>query len=386
MAVEPRDTRLLPEVTRPWVDALGERFGPRVESRLIEAAQPLVDQYLKEWKVAPQSDDDRKLYVARVAFVLAYHWWRFVEPDKTDDRPGPVAGIVRRSDTLEGPLFQLEEVIERLKKGRLVYGPVGVDILREVVLVEAVLQCDNRAAESFLAEFRPTIKKTLLHLGGQRAVDELDDIVNDLLVPRDSKSPRLDNFHGKAPLNTWLRTVIRRLWTDLARRSQKSRGDGKGKLVDLDETVPTDPDPSPEELAEYNELRGRGADLIVRQFLDLFASVADRDELLAWQMACLDGIPQKDLAALFRCHPSTISRYRERMEKKVKEAFANNDQLRSLVDAMKTAPRGIVRSIAQHVVEELRRGNERSRALVHPDEPDESEGMDSAPLQKPRSS
>ena len=87
MAVESRDTRLLPEVARPWVDALSERFGPSVESRLIEAARPLVDHYLKELKVVPRSDDDRKRYVARVAFVLAYHWWRFLEPDKTDDRP-----------------------------------------------------------------------------------------------------------------------------------------------------------------------------------------------------------------------------------------------------------------------------------------------------------
>jgi len=285
---------------------------------------------------------------------------------------------------MEVPLIQLEEVIERLKEGRPVYGPVGVDLLREVVLVEAVLQCDNRAAESFLAEFRPTIEKTLLHLGGQRAAQELDDIINDLLVPRDSKPPRLDNFHGKAPLSTWLSTVIKRLWTDVEQRIQKSREDGKGKLVDLDERVRTDP--SPQELAEYNDLRVRGADLIVRQFRALFASMADRDELLAWQMACLDGIPQKDLAALFRCHPSTISRYRQRVEKKVKEAFANNDQLRSLVDAMKTAPRPIVRSIAQHIVEELRRESERSRALVHPDEPSKLEGMDSVPLQKPRSS
>ena len=69
---------------------------------------------------------------------------------------------------MDEPLIQLEEVIERLKKGRPVYGPVGVDLLREVILVEAVLQCDNRAAECFLAEFRPTIEKTLLRLGGQR--------------------------------------------------------------------------------------------------------------------------------------------------------------------------------------------------------------------------
>jgi len=87
MADEFKDTRLLPEVALPWVDALSDRFGPGVESRLIEAARPLVDQYLKELKVAPKSDDDRQRYVARVAFVLAYHWWRFVEPDKTQDRP-----------------------------------------------------------------------------------------------------------------------------------------------------------------------------------------------------------------------------------------------------------------------------------------------------------
>jgi hypothetical protein len=81
MAVESRDLRLLPDATRLWVDALGQRFGPCVESRLIEAAGSLVDQYLEELEVAPKSDDDRRRYVARVAFVLAYHWWRFVEPE-----------------------------------------------------------------------------------------------------------------------------------------------------------------------------------------------------------------------------------------------------------------------------------------------------------------
>ena len=81
MAVESSDTRLLPEAARPWVDALSLRFGPCVESRLIEAAGSLVDQYLQELEVAPKSDDDRRRYVARVAFILAYHWWRFVEPE-----------------------------------------------------------------------------------------------------------------------------------------------------------------------------------------------------------------------------------------------------------------------------------------------------------------
>jgi hypothetical protein len=54
MVVESRDTRLLPEAARPWVDALSQRFGPGVESRLIEAARPLVEQYLEELKVAPK--------------------------------------------------------------------------------------------------------------------------------------------------------------------------------------------------------------------------------------------------------------------------------------------------------------------------------------------
>jgi hypothetical protein len=74
------------------------------------------------------------------------------------------------------------------------------------------------------------------------------------------------------------------------------------------------------------------------------------------------------------------------VETKVKEAFAKDDQLRSLIDAMKTAPRTIVRSIADRCVEELRRENERRRALDRPEEPDESDGIDSALVQKPRSS
>ncbi len=86
MASESRDTRLLAEAARPWVDALNQRFGPCVESRLIAAALPLVDQYLEELKVAPKSDDHRQRYVSRVAFLLAYHWWRFVEPGKTEDQ------------------------------------------------------------------------------------------------------------------------------------------------------------------------------------------------------------------------------------------------------------------------------------------------------------
>jgi hypothetical protein len=81
MAVESRDLRLLPDAARPWVDALSQRFGPCVESRLIEAAGSLVDRYLEELEVEPKSDDDRRRYVARVAFNLAYHWWRFVEPE-----------------------------------------------------------------------------------------------------------------------------------------------------------------------------------------------------------------------------------------------------------------------------------------------------------------
>jgi hypothetical protein len=153
----------------------------------------------------------------------------------------------------------------------------------------------------------------------------------------------------------------------------------------LDETNQTDPNPSPEDLAAYHDLWERGADVIVRQFLDLFASVADRDELLAWQMVCLDGIPQKDVAGLLQCHPSTISRYRERVEKKVQEAFANNDRLRALVDALTTAPRTIVCTIAERVVEQLRQEYVRSRASVLPAEPDKSEGMDSALKRKPKS-
>ena len=79
-------------------------------------------------------------------------------------------------------------------------------------------------------------------------------------------------------------------------------------------------------VAEYDDLRGRGADLIVGQFLDLFAGWRIATQLLAWQWPASTESRKRTLAGLFHCHPSTISRYRKRVEKRVNEAFANNDR------------------------------------------------------------
>jgi DNA-directed RNA polymerase specialized sigma24 family protein len=291
------------------------------------------------------------------------------------------------------PLIQLEAVIERLKKGRPAYGSVGVDILREVVLAEAMQQGNNEAAKTFLKEFRPAIEKILSSLD-KNSEEDVDEIINELFVTRDpnlsqrANPPRLAKFNGLAPLTSWLKQVVPNLWRDLKRKEGKWREKGKGKVIPIGEIAPPDPDLSPEEEAEYNDLWQRGVDLIVMQFLELFGSIEDRDELLAWLMVHLDGALQKDVAnrLCVKVVPSTISRYLVRVEKKVNEAFEKNNRLASVVDAVYLAPEPIRRSIAQRIVQALERETRTIRDSACSKEPGESSGIDPGLLRNTRSS
>jgi RNA polymerase sigma factor (sigma-70 family) len=287
---------------------------------------------------------------------------------------------------MEEPLIQLEDVIERLKKGRLDRGSVGVDLLREVVLIEALQQGHNEAAQTFLKDFRPAIEKILSSLDTNAELDA-DDIISELFVASDSKPARLAKFGGLAPFRSWLKIVVPNIWRDRQEKERKWREDGKGKVVALDETVHRDPALSPNQEAEYNELLER-ADLIVMKFREMFGSIEDRDALLAWLMVHLDGALQKDVAdRLFvKVVASTITRYLMRVKAKVKQAFASNHELESLVDAVFQAPEPIRREIAQRIGDGLRRETQTIRDSARPKEPGESAGIDPGLLRNPRSS
>jgi hypothetical protein len=103
MAEEVRVMGRLPAVARPWLSELAGRFavkveatlpageGPlvdRIEAMLRDAARPLVEQYLREWRPEPLAVADWEPYIDRVAVALAYHWWRFLVAEDEGQRKG----------------------------------------------------------------------------------------------------------------------------------------------------------------------------------------------------------------------------------------------------------------------------------------------------------
>jgi DNA-directed RNA polymerase specialized sigma24 family protein len=142
--------------------------------------------------------------------------------------------------------------------------------LREVALVEAVRQGDDQATKVLLGKVEPLVSRVLTRLGGQRAAQEKEDYVNDLWVPRGSAPPRLDNFHGRAPLGSWVEPVVTRLWFDQRRKQERE------PVIDLNDQV----QPGTASTAGASVHYGECINQIVQGFVEIADTHEDREHLL----------------------------------------------------------------------------------------------------------
>jgi hypothetical protein len=244
-------------------------------------------------------------------------------------------------------VIELDFVIGRLREGRTAYKDVGVDLLREVVLVADVCQGDNSAARRFLDEFQGQID-AIRARAHPRAAQRLEGFAAELLVPRPkTKTSRLDSFQGRAPLKAWLKSVVR---NELASPEPEDHRQPAASTIEAD--IP-DPGFGPDELAHIREC----ADLIAEGHRRAFA-VLDRDYVLAWRMWKLDGVDQKVIADLFinrktrkSVNKSTICRWCDEVQEEVTRMLAAEPDLAA---AIKMSSRAVRWAIDVRVVEALR--------------------------------
>src|SRR5437016_3328125 len=97
---------LLPVPARAWLSSLGDRPDLPAEA-LPEISANLASTYLAEWGLAAPVSPR---YGQRVAEALGYHWWRHCEG---------------------GGFRPLDQVVPLVQAGRLAYGRVKEDVLRE---------------------------------------------------------------------------------------------------------------------------------------------------------------------------------------------------------------------------------------------------------------
>jgi DNA-directed RNA polymerase specialized sigma24 family protein len=227
------------------------------------------------------------LYLGRLRVCVEYHAERF-----GGGRPIPMA-----------------RVIGRLEDGDLGGVKVRGNLLRDVVLAQALQLGEAGAAEVFEAEYMPVVRSIARHLGGERAVDAVENFAAELVLPREGREPRIATYRGRTTLGHWLGPVVTNAWRTGFRRRKPEEPihPGPGGRAVAPELVPAPccpPSEPPSELGQCEEL-------LRPIFLAVGRLLADEDRLLL-QMLVLDGVPQKDLARSLGLNSGTITRRRQR--------------------------------------------------------------------------
>jgi hypothetical protein len=227
------------------------------------------------------SDPQHQLYVGRLRVCVQYHAERLRED--------------------EGRTTGFEWVIGRLERGELGGVKVRANLLRDVVLAQALQLREPRAAAVFEVEFMPVVRSIARHNGGERAIDAVENFAADLILPREGREPRIATYQGRTTLAHWLGPVVTNAWrTELRRR--------KPEMPILFEP---DGRESPTARLQPADELDQCEDLLRPIFLAV-GRLLDPEDRLLLQMLLLDSVPQKDLARSLGLNSGTITRRRQR--------------------------------------------------------------------------
>jgi DNA-directed RNA polymerase specialized sigma24 family protein len=243
---------------------------PTVEVALIGAASRLFQELCGESSTLEQLSSDG--YVRRLRLCLKHHWSKL-------NATVPLAW---------------DEVLKRLETGSLHYGSVAANILRDVVLAQALEKGRPTAVAVFERDYMPMVRAIARRYYDQRALDRAEGLLAELVLPRNDLAPRIATYQGQTPLVDWVRTVAVRAIVAAVR-------------VRSTATLENAPEAAWSPPAETSECRELVTPLLVEA-----VTAVDRREIAILQILADGRISQRDLAVKFKLNPGTITRRRQR--------------------------------------------------------------------------
>ena len=165
-------------------------------------------------------------------------------------------------------------------------------------------QGDTDALAGLREQFHGRLAGILMARGATRT--ETEDLLADLwadCVPGDDDRPSLlEKFNGRCSLQSWLATVATNRLIDL-KRKQKRRGDGAVIQDEGDGTNFFERVAAPVSSIGESELTE-----LLRDSLQKAFTACSEEGLLMLRLVYLHGLSQRDVARLWNCHESTVSR------------------------------------------------------------------------------
>jgi RNA polymerase sigma factor (sigma-70 family) len=246
---------------------------PRIACELADLVTRLTPLLTAD-RVGP-GDKDFPDYLQRLWRCVEYHWRQ-----RAGTGPVPFAEVFRHLDRPH-PAHSVKNHLPG-----------------EVLLAVALQQGQARAAERFEADYMPTIRAVARQVGGERALDAVENFAAELVLPRLDRPPRIATFQGRTTLSNWLVPVVSNFW-----RTQVRRAPAHG-LALLHE-------PATDGAMTLTVQEEPCEELLRPMFRDSVQAIGAEDRLLL-QMLVLDGVPQKRLAQSLGLHSGTLTRRRQR--------------------------------------------------------------------------
>lgn len=243
------------------------------------------------------------------------------------------ATIALHRKRIDGRRPAFEEVVEALQAGKVGGRRLGVNILAEVVLAEAVAQGVPEAMARLAEGFGPMIARALRTAGGARAESEFEDLLA-VIIERPERY--LAGYRGESSLSGWLARVAETSWVSHARACQREdrRLAGLASAL-LDDTAHADASPA-DPIEEYE---GCG-DLLARIAREALAVLDDREAAM-FRMVVLEGLSQAEYARRIDRDKATVTRWMARARAKLSgrvaqlfEASGRRDALNEAFDVL----------------------------------------------------
>lgn len=149
------------------------------------------------------------------------------------------------------------------------------------------------------------------------ALEFCKSLLTDLVVPKESRKPRLARYEGLSSIDTWLHSVALNGYVDRIRRKEREH-------AVMQTTVPPCASETDDELEPAWAMDPKAGEISDAPLLHLmidaiesaFKSCTPEDFVLL-QLSHCDGLLGKELAVMFRCHPAQISRRLELAQKEI---------------------------------------------------------------------
>jgi RNA polymerase sigma factor (sigma-70 family) len=190
----------------------------------------------------------------------------------------------------------------------------------DFLLAQKCLEADPLAIRKFQETYRAPLLNYLTYSGAtaEEAVILVDELLSDCLAERPPRQPRLATYSGNSPLQAWLKAVA------LNKLLQKKRADARTRTVII-ENVPREAGSAMEDpvaTAPSDEHESTETPLleIMRESIEAAFRECDPEDFLLVQLAHTNGLRGRELARLFSCSESKISRSLETARSKIAEA------------------------------------------------------------------